>query len=860
MNYSGKIFTAAAALVLCCSNIFAQEQNPQDTTAAPKPAISEDAPMFKNEGAPRLYYIRNVGVHGVQYLNPDILKSSAGLIEGDSVYLPSNFISNAISRLWSQRFFSDVKIGAEIEGDSLDLEVVLKERPRVYNWEFEGISKGKKKDLLEKLKLKRGSELSDYVIDKNKKLIHNYWAEKGFRNTEVDVRIDNDTLRPGQAVTVTFLIDRKDKVKIGKINFIGNEQFKDKRLRRTFKKTHQKSINFFKGTKLNENDYEADKELLIDFYNSRGYRNATIVRDSIYPINEKRLGIDLEMSEGNKYYIRNVSWVGNSIYQTEDLQRMFGVTKGDIYDKKTMHKQLGIGKETDPEANSVSSLYQNEGYLMSQVEPAETIIAPDSIDIEVKVFEGKQFTINDVGITGNQRVDDEVIRRELDTRPGELYNRALLMRTIRLLGSMGHFNPEAIMPDIKPVSNELVNVNWPLEEQASDQFNIAGGWGSGTFVGSVGITLNNLSIKNTFKKGAWRPYPMGQNQRLSLSAQTNGTYYKAFAFSFTDPWMGGKKPNSFTLSAHFSEQNNAYYVWQTSTQYFRTYGVAAGLGKRLNWPDPYFTFYAEASYERYALKNWSSFVMTNGAANLASLKLVFARSSVDQPIYPRRGSEFSASVQATLPYSLWDGKDYKKLEQIANSSSSTTAEAEHANQERYSWVEFHKWQFKAQWFQSFLKNSNLVLMLKAEMGYLGSYNKYKVSPFERYEVGGDGMSGYNIYGIDIISMRGYEDGALDPSNNYSRGYNKYTAELRYPIILKPSSQIYVLGFLEGGNAFDSWKKFSPFKIKRSAGFGVRLYLPVVGMLGIDWGYGFDAPANSSTKSGSQFHFVLGQQF
>lgn len=860
MNYSGKIFKAAAALVLCCSNIFAQEQNPQDTTAAPKPAISENAPMFRSEGEPRLYYIRNVNVHGVQYLNPEILKSSAGLIAGDSVYLPSNFISNAISRLWSQRFFSDVKIGAEIEGDSLDLEVLLKERPRVYNWEFEGISKGKKKDLLEKLKLKRGSELSDYVIDKNKKLIHNYWAEKGFRNTEVDVRIDNDTLRPGQAVTVTFLIDRKDKVKIGKINFVGNEQFNDKRLRRTFKKTHQKSINFFKGAKLNENDYEADKELLIDFYNSRGYRNATIVRDSIYPINEKRLGIDLEVSEGNKYYIRNVSWVGNSVYETEGLQQMFGVKKGDIYDKKTMHKQLGIGKETDPEAASVSSLYQNEGYLMSQIEPAEMIIAPDSIDIEVKVFEGKQFTINEVGITGNQRVDDEVIRRELDTRPGELYNRALLMRTIRLLGSMGHFNPEAIMPDIKPVSNELVNVNWPLEEQASDQFNIAGGWGSGTFVGSVGITLNNLSIKNTFKKGAWRPYPMGQNQRLSLSAQTNGTYYKAFAFSFTDPWMGGKKPNSFTLSAHFSEQNNAYYVWQTSTQYFRTYGVAAGLGKRLNWPDPYFTFYAEASYERYALKNWSSFVMTNGAANLASIKLVFGRNSVDQPIYPRRGSEFSASVQATLPYSLWDGKDYKKLEQIANSSSSTTAEADRANQERYRWVEFHKWQFKAQWFQSFLKNSNLVLMLKAEMGYLGSYNKYKVSPFERYEVGGDGMSGYNIYGIDIIAMRGYEDGALDPGSNYSRGYNKYTAELRYPIILKPSSQIYVLGFLEGGNAFDSWKKFSPFKIKRSAGFGVRLYLPVVGMLGIDWGYGFDAPANSSTKSGSQFHFVLGQQF
>ena len=853
MNYFGKIFTAAAALVLCCTNIFAQEQNPADTAASAKPAFPEDAPILRQDGAQKLYYIRDVNIHGVQYLNPDILKSSAGLIPGDSIYLPSNFIANAISRLWSQRFFSDVKIGAEIEGDSLDLEVFLKERPRVNNWDFEGISKGKKKDLLEKLKLKRGSELSDYVIDKNQKLIKAYWSEKGFRNTEVSTRITNDTLRP-QMVNVTFLIDRKHKVKIGKINFTGNEQFKDKRLRRTFKKTHQKSINFFRGTKLNESDYENDKDLLIDFYNSKGYRNATIVSDSIYPISDKRLAIDLDISEGNKYYIRNVSWVGNSVYETDDLQRMFGVNKGDTYDKKSMHKRLGIGKETDPEAMSVSSLYQNKGYLMSQIEPAETIIGPDSIDIEVKVFEGKQFTINEVGITGNQRVDDEVIRRELYTRPGELYDRSLLMQTIRTLGSLGHFNPEAIMPDIKPVSNELVNVNWPLEEQASDQFNIAGGWGSGTFVGSVGITLNNLSIKNFFKKGAWRPYPMGQNQRLSLSAQTNGTYYKAFALSFTDPWLGGKKPNSFTISAHFSEQNNAYYVWQKSTQYFRTYGLAAGLGKRLNWPDPYFTLYGEASYERFSLKNWNTFGMTN----VLSLKFVFARNSVDQPIYPRRGSEFSASVQFTPPYSLWDGKDYKKLAELANSTDSKVADK--ANQERYRWVEFHKWQFKAQWFQALTKNSNLVLMLKAEMGYLGNYNKYKVSPFERFEVGGDGMSGYNIYGIDIISMRGYEDGALDPTNDYSVAYNKYTAEIRYPVILKPSSQIYVLGFLEGGNAFDSWKKFSPFKIKRSAGFGVRLYLPVVGMLGIDWGYGFDSPAGQSGKSGSQFHFVMGQQF
>ncbi len=849
MNYLHKISVLALALVTLTWPLAAQEKAPEqeaDTTKVER-YFDENAPMFQTAGGKQQqYYIRKVNVRGLEHLDPDLVKASAGLVDGDSILLPSNFISNVISRLWSQRYFADVKIGAEIEGDSLDLEVFLKERPRVFNWEFEGISTGKKKDIMEKLQLRRNSELSDYVLDKNVKLIKEYWREKGFRNAKVSYRIEQDSVRD-QYANVIFEIDRGERVKIGKINFEGNEVFEDKRLRRTFKKTHQKSINFFKGTRLKDKEYEEDKDLLIDFYNSKGYRNAHILKDSIYEYEPNRLAIDLKLSEGNKYYIRDISWVGNSVYSTDQLQNMFAVKKGDTYDKKSMHKRLGIGKEENPEDMSIKSLYQNSGYLMSQIEPAETIIGADSIDLELKIFEGKQFTINEVGITGNVRVDDEVIRRELYTRPGELYDRSMLMQTIRMLGSMGHFNPEAIMPDIKPVSNELVNVNWPLEEQASDQFNIAGGWGSGTFVGSIGVTFNNLSIKNAFKKGAWRPYPMGQNQRLSINGQTNGTYYKAFSFSFTDPWLGGKKPNSFTISAHISEQNNAYYVWQTSSMHFRTYGVAVGLGKRLNWPDPYFTFYGEASYERYDLKNWSSFIMTNGAANLFSLKFVLSRNSVDQPIYPRRGSDISLSLQLTPPYSAWDGKDY---------SDSTMSD-----RERYRWIEYHKWQLKGQWFQALTSNQKLVLMLKAEMGYLGNYNKYKVSPFQRFEVGGDGMSGYNIYGIDIIAMRGYEDGALDPVDDYySVAYNKYTAELRYPVILKPSSQIYVLGFVEGGNAFNSWKSFSPFKIKRSAGVGVRLYLPVVGMLGIDWGYGFDPPAGSTEKSGSQFHFVMGQQF
>lgn len=804
-----------------------------------------DAPIL-TEGDGRLYYIRNINLHGVRYLNHDILKRSAGLHEGDSIYLPSNFIHNAMQRLWAPRYFSDIQIGATIEGDSLDLEVFLRERARIISWNIEGVSNNKARDLMEDiLKLRRNTELSDYVIDRNVRLIKEHYASKGFMDCQVEVRITNDSVYE-QCVNVTFDIDRGPKVRVGQINFEGNENFDDRRLRRTFKRTHQRSPFFWQNRKYNQEEFDEDLELMLDFYNSRGFRNATVLRDSVYYIDEETLGIDITVSEGNKYYIRNINWVGNSVYTTDQLEAMFGVQPGDVYDKKSMHKRLGIGREMDPEAMSISSLYNNNGYLMSQIEPAEIIVGPDSIDLEIRIFEGKPFTINEVDISGNTRIDDEVIRRELYVRPGELYNRALLMQTMRTLMGMGHFDEQAIMPDIQPVSDELVNINWPLQEKASDQFNIAGGWGSGTFVGSVGITLNNLSIRNFFKRGAWRPYPSGQNQRLAISGQTNGTYYKALSLSFTDPWLGGRRPNSFSISGYISEQNNAYYVWQNATMYYRSMGIAMGLGKRLQWPDPYFTFYGELGYQRYGLKGWDSFILSNGNANTLSLKLVVQRSSVDAPFFSRSGSEFTVSVQATPPFSLWDGINY--------------SDPNLSDQDRYRWIEFHKWLLKGRWYFPLTNDHNLVLMLGAEMGYLGHYNRNKVSPFERFEIGGDGMTGYNIYGVDIISLRGYEDGALDPSNYYSVAYNKYTMELRYPIIMKPNSSIYVLGFLEGGNGFNSWQEFSPFNIKRSAGVGVRLYLPIVGMLGIDWGYGFDAPYGSNKRSGSQFHFVMGQQF
>lgn len=862
-----RIASLVAAMMFAIWGVKAQEQQPtpaaeatkqvtEQTTAtaeqaeeqADEPQFPEDAQMMDYR-RPKQYVIRDVKVQGIKYLDPNILIATSGIVRGDSAYIPGNYIKQAEARLWSQRYFSDVKIGAEIAGDSVDLVIMLQERPRVFRWLFEGIGRAQASDILDKLKLKRNGELSDYILDKNTKLIKEYYAEKGFRNAEVTTRIVNDSVVKN-AVNVTFVIKKNPRVKIGEIVFSGNDSFKEKRLRRAMKKTHQKSINFFVSSKLNEEEYENDKINVIDFYNSKGYRNATILSDSIYPINEKRIGIKIDLSEGNKYYYRNISWVGNSVYPTEALDQMLGIKGGDTYDKKTLHKRLGIGREENPEEVSVKSSYQNSGYLMSQIDPAEIIVGADSIDLELKIFEGKQFSINDVHISGNDRLDDEVIRREIYTRPGELYNRALLMQTIRTLGAMGHFDAEKISPNIQPVSNELVDVSWALEETASDQFNIAGGWGADTFVGSVGITLNNLSVKRLFKKGAWRPYPQGQNQRLNITAQTNGTYYKSASISFTDPWLGGKKPNSLTIGFHWSEENDAYYVWQSSTQHFRAMGLSAGIGRRLNWPDPYFTLYTELAYQRYALKDWDYFIMKNGKANVVALRAVLSRNSVDQPLYPRRGSEFTVSVALTPPHSAWDGKDYTNKEM--------------SDQERYRWIEYHKWDLKAQWFYPLSKNNNLVLMASAEMGFLGNYNKNKLSPFELYDVGGDGMSGYSVYGVDVIRLRGYEDSALNPvgsnSMGYSRVYNKYTVEMRYPIIMKPSSTIYGLVFVEGGNGFNSWKEFSPFKIKRSAGAGVRMYLPVVGMLGIDWAWGFDPPAGGTKRSGSQFHFMIGQQF
>ena len=814
-----------------------------------------NAPMLDYEH-PKQYIINKVKVSGIKYLDPEVVASMSGLTKGDTIMIPSDYLSSTLKTMWNQRIYSDVQILTEPVGDSVNIEIVLRERPRVYDWKIEGVRKGQMSELLETLKLKKGSELSDFVLNSSKDAIRKYFAEKGFYNADVSVRLENDTTLEN-VVNVFFVVDRKNRVKIGKIDFEGNTALSDRQLRRSFKKTHQKSINIFQGAKYKEKDYEEDKENLIDFYNSRGYRNATILSDSVYRINDKRLGIALKVDEGNKFYYRNVSWTGNSVYETRQLNDMLGISKGETYDKKTLHKRLGIGKHADYEdMSSISSLYQNNGYLFSSIDPGEVVVGEDSIDINVKIFEGKQAKINEVKISGNHRVNDRVIRRELYVRPGELYNRALLMQTIRQLNQMQHFDPEKTSPgiDLVPNSNELVDISFPLEEVASDKFEISGGWGSNMFVGSVGVQLNNVSLKNFFKGSEWRPYPHGQNQQLAIRGQTNGSYYKAISLNFTEPWLGGKKPNSLTVGLYYSDETDAYYAWQSGNRHFRTIGVSVGIGRRLSWPDRYFTIYNEISYQAYNLKDWSSFLVTNGTSNIFALKTVLARNSVDSPIYPRTGSEFSLSLTLTPPYSLFQKNvDY--------------ADPNLPDYKRYKWIEYHKWQFKAQWYYPLTNNNKLVLMARAEMGYLGSYNKNKPSPFEGFDVGGDGMSGYNVYGVEIVGLRGYENSALTPYTytadgraDYARAYNKYTMEIRYPFILKPSSTIYGLVFAEGGNAFKSWKEFDPFLIKRSIGVGARIYLPIVGMLGIDWGYGFDKAVGQTERSGSQVHFIIGTQF
>lgn len=841
MNFKKLYITA----LFCLCPLFALAQQESKTNG-----------IVVNYEKPTTYVVGGVEVEGVKYLSKDQLVALTGLKVGDRVKVPSEEISSIVKRIWLQRYFEDVSISIDSLAPTRDtafFKLTLQERPRVSRWSFTGVKSGEQSDLQEKLSLKRGAELSEYGIKTNIGIIKDYYKEKGFQNCEVNVRQERDTVIKN-AVRVTFDVKKGEKVKIKLIEFEGVQNVKEGKLVKAMKNTRDMRFrNFFSSKKYKEKEYDNDKKAMIEAFNEAGFRDAKIVSDSMYYIEPNRLAIKFKIDEGKRYYFRNITWTGNSLYTEEELNNVLMIKKGDVYDVVNMNKRLN----GDPKKQfmDVGTMYRDLGYLFFNVIPVELNIVGDSVDVEMRMVEGKPATFNNIIISGNTITNEKIVRRQIFTKPGYLYSQSMFERSIREISSMGHFDPEHAMDPSKGytlIPNAMTNtvdVSYNVAEKPNSQLELSGGWGGYSFVGTVGVSFNNFSVKRMFDKSAWRPVPLGDAQVLSLRFQTNGTYYTAASVSFMEPWLFGKKPTSFSLSGYYTRQTNSYYFYQNPDEYFEVYGVAASLGNRLKWPDNYFVLYHELSWQAYNLHDWGyNFLFSTGQSNNLSYKMTLARNSTDQQVFPRQGSDFTFSVQLTPPYSLFRDPN-------TNYQSMT-------DQERYRWIEYHKWTFKGALYTKIV--GDLVLMARAQFGYLGSYNKkWGYSPFEGYQVGGDGMSGYNTYGSEIIALRGYGNYSLTPrdENGVYSGhiYDKFTIELRYPLVLQPSSTIFALLFLEGGNCWDRIEKFNPFEIKRSAGVGLRVMLPMVGLLGIDWGWGFD-PVLNKDRSGSQFHFVIGQQF
>ena len=826
---------------------------------------------------PKKYIVGGVTVEGNTYYSSEQIIQVSGLRQGMEVTVPSEDLSSVVNRLWLQRYFEDVALAIDSIAPTRDtafFKISLVERPRVSRWVFSGVKSGEEKELRERLNFRRGTEFSDYIAKTSVDIIKRYYKEKGFLNVNVDVNTKKDSVIRG-AIRVQFAIDRGEKVKIKTITFKGNDNVKESKLVRSMKKTRDGRLqNFFSSKKFNEGEYENDKRAMISTFNEAGYRDARIVKDTMYYIEPGRLQIDFEIDEGKKYYFRNITWTGNSVYSSDALNQILMINKGDVYDVVTLQKRLfGGGKQSEYD---VTKAYRDNGYLFFNIQPVELMVEGDSVDVELRIVEGKPATLNNIIINGNDLTNERVIRRQLFTSPGYLFSQTNFERSIREIASMGQFDPEAIMGEggysiIPNQLNNTVDLVYNVTEKPSSQLELSGGWGGNTFVATVGVSFNNFSTRRFFDKTAWRPVPLGDAQNLSLRFQTNGTYYTSLSASFSEPWLFGKKPTSLNMSLYYTRQTNSYLAFNilNNDQYMEVYGFAAGIGKRLKWPDNYFVLYNQLSWQTYKLHDWGyQFMFDTGISHNLSYTLSLSRNSTDQQIYPRVGSDFSFSLQLTPPYSLMRKKNYGVLDA---DGKPTKVESwrdidynQQISQDRYKWIEYHKWSFKGAVYTKLV--GDLVLMARAQFGYLGYYNRnWGYSPFEGFRVGGDGMSGYDTYGSEIISLRGYENYSLTPqaaatstTGNYYAGnvYDKFTVELRYPVILQPQSTIYALLFLEGGNCWSDIRDFNPFQIKRSAGVGVRVFLPMIGLLGVDWGWGFDDPVNGK----SQFHFVIGQQF
>jgi outer membrane protein insertion porin family len=792
---------------------------------------------------PREYIVREVTVSGIQHIDPIVIRSVSGLQTGSRITIPGDDITQAIEKLWGQGLFSDVKITAvRVEGTEIDLDIMLQEPPRLSGLKIEGLRRSETSDIEEKINLRSGSLITENTLNNTKDIISKHFIEKGFLDTSVDIRMEDDPTIPNR-VNLEIQVDKDERVRISDIYFAGNENFSDRRLQRVMKNTKARSFrNLFKSSKFVGPDFREDKESLLTFYNEHGYRDATIISDSIYYTKDNRINLAVEIDEGNRYYFRDITWVGNTKYPSEFLTTVLGIGRGEVYDQTQLEMRLRHDED------AVSSLYLDDGYLFFSVNPVELTIENDSIDLELRIREGDQATINRILITGNTKTNEHVIRRELRTKPGQLFSKTNLIRSQRELANLGHFDPERL--GINPIPNPndgTVDIEYVVEERANDQLEISGGWGAGMLIGTLGVRFSNFSSRNFFKRDAWRPLPSGDGQTLSIRLQSNGTYYQAYNMTFVEPYLGGTKPNSLSFSLFHTIQTNRYNRRIQEYSSIKISGASLGMGRRLDWPDDFFNLYTELSFQNYNLDDWfGQFLFQDGNSNNFSLRTSFGRNSVDQPIYPRRGNSFNLTLQITPPYSLLSGKDYSEM----------TA------REKYRWIEYHKWTFKGNWYTSLA--GNLVLSTSAQFGILGYFNSdIGPSPFESFDLGGDGMSGYNLYGRETIGLRGYENGSLTPirgGNKAGNIYNKFNIELRYPVSTNPNAFIYPLVFVEAGNAWYDFNEFNPFAIKRSAGVGLRAFLPMFGLLGIDWAYGFDEIPGRPGANKGQFHFVLGQQF
>ena len=870
------IFTLLTLCLALSANAQSQKTDSTQTSS------SQELPTF-SYASPKKYVIADIKVTGLvnKTYEDYVIINFSRLAIGDTIEVPGKEITTAVKQFVKQGLFADVAIfPVKVENNKIWLEIRLKDNPRITEIHYEGMKKGEREDIEKKISMVKGTQVTQNMIDRANTVIKSYFNSKGFNKASVNITQTPDPEKPNE-IYLKIKVDKKEKVKVNNIIITGNTEVSSATLEKAMKKTRHKHTwsaklrNFLRSTNFIPDNYTEDKKHLIAKYNEKGYRDAVISWDTVYNASDKKVNIEIKVEEGKRYVIRSITWVGNTKFSSEDLQTALDMKAGDVYNQTKLNNRL-----TDDEDAVKNIFYYNQGYIFSSTEPVETNIENDSVDLEIRVTEGVQATINKVSISGNDRVYENVIRRELRTKPGALFSREELMRSLREVAQMGHFDPENLKPDVAPnPESGTVDIGYPLVSKANDQVELSAGWGQTGIIGRVSLKFTNFSIKNLFNPSSYKGIiPQGDGQTLTLSGQTNGRYYQSYSVSFMDPWFGGKRPNMLSVGTYLSYQTdmssyyNRYYNNNSNlnSNYYSNYAVnqkdlyntdkhilmvggSLAYGKRLNWPDDYFQLQGELSYQLYSMKDWDYFIVRNGNCNSLSLNFTLSRNSMDQPIYTRKGSQFSLSLDFTPPYSWFDGRNYATM---------TTDDKGYEKAKKYQWIEYHKWKFKSKTFHPLIPSiqKTPVLMTRAEFGVLGFYNEHKKSPFGTFYVGGDGMTGYSsTYATETVGLRGYENGSI--ATNAS-SYTRLGLELRYPVLLEPTSTIYLLSFIDAGNAWASVKDTNPFQLKRSAGFGVRIMLPMIGLMGIDWGYGFDKVSTNGVmqRAGGKFNFIIGQEF